>query len=114
MVKWKGVKKAQGNFTRMKNGADKQLQDGLMDFASHTEGKVKENAVFVKGYSRGHLKRSITSGQAEKGIGAHIKSPAYYSGWVENGTRYMDAQPFFFHTIFKEVETTLSQFIMKR
>lgn len=114
MVKWKGVKKAQGNFTRMKRNADKDLQTGLENFATFAGAKVKENAVFVKGYSRGHLKRAITSGKADKGIGAHIKSPAEYSGWVEWGTRYMEAQPFFFSTIKKEVESSLSKFIMRR
>lgn len=113
MVKWKGIKKAKRNFSKMKNNADDDLNDSLNKFSQHLESTTKENAVFVKGYSTGHLKRSIYSGQSD-GIGAFVKSPAYYSGYVENGTRYMDAQPFFFSTIMKEVESSLSAYILKR
>lgn len=111
MVKWKGLKKAQGNFSRMKKGLDKQMDTGLDQFGDYAVQKISENAVFVKGYSRGHLRRALTSERNKTGVA--IKSPAYYSGWVEWGTRYMDAQPYFFPTLKVEVKE-LGKFIMKR
>lgn len=111
MVKWKGLPKAKSRLRTFGNGIDDQLEQGLHDFGDYAEGQIKENAVFVKGYSTGNLKRQINNQHLP--MSASIKSPAYYSGWVEHGTRYMDAQPFFFVTIDK-IKYDIGKFIMRR
>ena len=112
MTKWRGIKTAQKKFTKMHSGANKQLNEGLENFASSAENATKEQAVFIKGYSTGHLRRAIMSGKHPKGF--IIASPAEYSGYVEHGTRYMEAQPFFFKTVQTLADESLVNIIMKR
>lgn len=112
MVKWRGVKKAKGKLGKMKSSADSNLDESLNLFSQYGEQKVKESAVFVKGYSTGHLRRSIRSGKKDRGY--NIISPAEYSGWLEHGTRKMSAQPFFHQPIRSAVENDLGKFLMRR
>lgn len=112
MVKWKGVKKAQKRFSKMSAGIDRQTEQGLHDFGDYAESQIKQNAVFTRGYSTGNLRRMVHNDHLP--MASFIGSPAYYSGWVEWGTRYMDAQPFFFNTLETIVPEQLGKFIMKR
>lgn len=111
MVKWKGVRKARGRLNAIKNGADRQLENGLHDFGDYAEEQIKMNAIFTRGYSVGNLRRQINNKHLP--MSSLIGSPAYYSGWVEWGTRKMDAQPFFFTTL-ELIKGDLGKFIMKR
>ena len=58
--------------------------------------QAKRNAVFVKGYQTGNLRRSII-GKGE-GVGGGFKykvlSPVEYAYYLEHGTRHMEAQPY--------------------
>ena len=56
-------------------------------FAGHYEGKK-----FVK--PTGATKRSIKLEITDGGFGAKVTAGTDYSGYLEKGTRFMDAQPF--------------------
>lgn len=73
-----------------KNGADLQR-------------KAQQKAVFKKGYSTGATKRSIKLDIASNGLRAVVKAGTDYSGYLEVGTRKMEAQPFM-QPAFNEVQ----------
>lgn len=59
--------------------------------------KAKANAgrpIFAKGYSTGATKGSITLQYGNGGLSAKVVAGTNYSGYVEVGTRKMEAQPF--------------------
>lgn len=55
---------------------------------------AQRKAVFKKGYSTGATKRSIKLDLASNGLRAIVKANTDYSGYLEVGTRKMEAQPF--------------------
>ena len=56
--------------------------------------KIVDNADFKMGYQTGATKRSIR-GNVEDGGLTYVAGPTTeYSRYVEDGTRFMDAQPF--------------------
>lgn len=55
---------------------------------------AQRKAVFKKGYSTGATKRSIKLDLASNGLRAVVKANTNYSGYLEVGTRKMEAQPF--------------------
>lgn len=55
---------------------------------------AQRKAVFKKGYSTGATKRSIKLDLASNGLRAVVKANTDYSGYLEVGTRKMEAQPF--------------------
>jgi len=58
------------------------------------QSKMQREAVFVKGYSVGDTKRSISLEFRDSGFEAAVSPGTEYSPYVEYGTRFMDAQPF--------------------
>ncbi|WP_270743528.1 HK97-gp10 family putative phage morphogenesis protein [Streptococcus infantarius] len=67
-----------------------ELQSAAKDkavFAGHYEGKK-----FVK--ATGATKRSIKLEITDGGFAAKVTAGTDYSGYLEKGTRFMDAQPF--------------------
>lgn len=71
--------------------ANEILRENAKDFVSDTVLSAREN--FVKGYWTGNLARQIESEKSGH-LEYEITSQAGYSGFVEYGTRYMDAEPF--------------------
>ncbi|MCO4605164.1 HK97-gp10 family putative phage morphogenesis protein [Streptococcus gallolyticus] len=65
--------------------------------------KAKEKAVFTKGYSTGATKRSIDLQIENGGLSARVTAKTDYSGYLEVGTRKMEAQPFM-QPAFNEVQ----------
>jgi HK97 gp10 family phage protein len=57
--------------------------------------KVVKNAEFTQGYQTGYTKRNIETEMISKLVGKTI-SKSEHSGYLEFGTRYMEAQPFLF------------------
>ena len=55
---------------------------------------AQSKAVFKKGYSTGATKQSIKLELASNGLSAVVKANTDYSGYLEVGTRKMEAQPF--------------------
>ena len=55
---------------------------------------AQRKAVFKKDYSTGATKRSIKLDLASNGLRAVVKANTDYSGYLEVGTRKMEAQPF--------------------
>ena len=55
---------------------------------------AQRKAVSKKGYSTGATKRSIKLDLASNGLRAVVKANTDYSGYLEVGTRKMEAQPF--------------------
>ena len=56
--------------------------------------KAQSNAVFTHGYATGATKRSITLEITDGGFTAKVTTGTDYSGYLEKGTRFMEAQPF--------------------
>lgn len=66
-----------------------QKAQNKAQFRGHYEGNR-----FVK--PTGNLKKNITGPVIkDNGLAAEVKAEAPYSGYVEYGTRFMDAQPYF-------------------
>lgn len=106
MVKWKGLNKMKSDLQKRSKQSDKKLDEAVQDIRIMLQGEVSEAAVFTKGYSTGNLRRLINSSQTGQARGI-LSSPAHYSAYIEYGTRFMDAQPFFFNTISKQSETIM-------
>ena len=56
--------------------------------------KAQSNAVFTHGYATGATKRSIKLEITDGGFTAKVTAGTDYSGYLEKGTRKMEAQPF--------------------
>lgn len=91
-IKWEGLedlqKKLKENVTMndvkrvvRQNGADLQQ-------------KIQEKAEFTQGYQTGQTKRSVDLVIKDGGFTADSGPTTEYSGYLEHGTRFMDAQPF--------------------
>lgn len=55
---------------------------------------MQTNADFKKGYQTGTTKRSIGLEIKDSGFTAEVGPETEYSGYLEYGTRFMEAQPF--------------------
>lgn len=66
----------------------------VKDHTARLQTMAKRKAVFTRGYSTGHLRRTIDLSLQDGGLSGHVKASAGYSGYVEKGTRKMSAQPF--------------------
>jgi HK97 gp10 family phage protein len=71
-----------------------------------TEKTVK-NAVFTQGYQTGYTKRNIETKIVSK-LEAKTISKSEHSGYLEYGTRFMDAQPFVFPAFFEQKKQFLA------
>lgn len=91
-IKWEGLedlqKKLKENVTMndvkrvvRQNGADLQQ-------------KIQEKAEFTQGYQTGQTKRSVDLVIKDGGFTADSGPTTEYSGYLEYGTRFMEAQPF--------------------
>ena len=58
--------------------------------------RMKENTktAFIKGYSQGDTAGSITTVITDGGLTAEVQPTTEYAGYVEYGTRFMEAEPF--------------------
>lgn len=65
-----------------------------------TKGTTR-NAVFDKGYQTGYTKRGIET-QKVNSLKYKTVSKSEHSGFLEWGTRFMDAQPFLYPAFFKQ------------
>ena len=68
-----------------KNGAE--LNQKMQRYAS-------PHGSFVKGYSVGTTRRSITTELSDEGMTATVEPHTDYSQYLEFGTRFMEAEPF--------------------
>ncbi|HHV8933764.1 TPA: HK97-gp10 family putative phage morphogenesis protein [Staphylococcus aureus] len=85
------------HFDDMNDHIDDDVDEVLKNLAIEGAKLAKENAerVMNKGYWTGNLWREIESVKSEKtSLSYKITSNAGYSGFLEFGTRYMEAEPF--------------------
>lgn len=75
----------------IEDDADEILSNNAKEFHEETDAKTKQ--VFVKGYTTGNLARMLNHANTGH-LEYEITSKAGYSGFVEYGTRYMNAEPF--------------------
>lgn len=79
----------------LQTSANKQAHKAIVkDFGSQLQKGAKRKAVFAHGYSTGATARSISLEIIDGGMTAKVKAGTDYSGYLEKGTRYMEAQPF--------------------
>ncbi|HGO3282467.1 TPA: HK97-gp10 family putative phage morphogenesis protein [Staphylococcus aureus] len=83
------------HFDDMNNHIDDDVNEVLKNLAVEGAKLAKENAerVMNKGYWTGNLWREIESAK-NRDLEYSITSNAGYSGFLEYGTRYMEAEPF--------------------
>lgn len=77
---------------------------------------MQKKAVFTKGYSLGATRQSIHCEFKDNGLTAEVGPETEYSGFLEFGTRFMDAQPFVqpaLDEIKDKFETDLSKALRK-
>lgn len=82
----------------IEDDADEILSTNAKAFHEETDAKTKQ--VFVKGYTTGNLARMLKHANTGH-LEYEITSKAGYSGFVEYGTRYMNAEPFM-HPVYEE------------
>lgn len=63
-------------------------------FGSQLQSTAQRKANFTQGYATGATKRSIKLEIKDGGFVAKVEASTDYSGYLEKGTRFMDAQPF--------------------
>lgn len=63
-------------------------------YGSELQRTAKRNAVFTKGYATGATKRKISLELQDGGFEAKVEAGTDYAGYLEVGTRKMNAQPF--------------------
>lgn len=61
---------------------------------SELQRGIMRNASFTQGYQTGTTKRSVLLSIEDKGFTAKSGPTTHYSPWLEEGTRFMYAQPF--------------------
>lgn len=88
-VKLTGVEELQAHLLDLAKKVDKQAsQEALKDSGAYLMRRAKANAPVRSGELRRGIKGSF------KGRTYEVMSTKAYSGYVEYGTRFMDAQPF--------------------
>jgi HK97 gp10 family phage protein len=84
---------------------DKEIEDDVGKIVKNNTIKMTEKTVkkaeFTQGYQTGYTKRNIETVMVSKLVGKTI-SKSEHSGYLEFGTRFMDAQPFVFPAFFEQ------------
>lgn len=77
--------------TAANNKAHKAI---VKNFGGKLQKTAKRKAIFTKGYSTGATKGDINLEITDGGFTAKVEAGTEYSGYLEKGTRKMEAQPF--------------------
>lgn len=91
-VKIEGIQKLQVKLKKNVEMAD--VKRVIKTNGAQLQNKMVRNADFVKGYQTGTTKRSINLNITNFGLTAEVGPTTEYSGYLEYGTRRMEAQPF--------------------
>ena len=78
----------------MKKANLDEVKKTVRDNGVRLQRGIVSNANFVKGYQTGATKRSIDLSILDAGLTARSGAKTEYSGYLETGTRFMEAQPF--------------------
>lgn len=78
----------------LKEASFEKKKEAIKKHGAQLQNKAMRNAVFTKGYSTGATKRSIKLSIGNGGLSAKVSAGMSYSGYLEVGTRKMEAQPF--------------------
>ena len=90
-IEVKGADKLITKFENMSRKMEKEVKNSVKKRTFEMEAKAKKFAP----YDTGHLKRSIGSTFYNGGLSGEISTNVKYAIFVEKGTRFMSAQPFF-------------------
>jgi HK97 gp10 family phage protein len=88
-----GKKELATKFEKLSNRVKKEVAKSVRKRTYQIETRAKEDAP----YDTGNLERNVKSYFFNGGLSGEVYSHAKYSIYQELGTRYMSAQPFFFH-----------------
>lgn len=91
-VKITGIEKLQVKLK--KNVKMDDVKRVIKNNGAQLQNKMVRNANFVKGYQTGTTKRNIKLDVTDFGLTAEVGPTTEYSGYLEYGTRRMEAQPF--------------------
>lgn len=78
----------------MRNAKMEEVKQVVRTNGAEMNQRMARNAVFVKGYSTGATRRSITLNLSNNDLTATVKPGTHYSVYLEYGTRKMEKQPF--------------------
>lgn len=92
-MKIKGLTALMKDLDKMAKSAPR-VKEAVKKNGAELDRVMKRNATFVKGYQTGETKRSINTQLKDAGYTSVTKPTTEYSGWLETGTRFMNAQPF--------------------
>ncbi|WP_432368683.1 HK97-gp10 family putative phage morphogenesis protein [Staphylococcus chromogenes] len=87
---------------KMRDNIEFDVDQIMARKAVEMNGRVKKQArtVMIKGYWTGNLSRMIETTRNGK-LSYTVSSDAKYSGFLEYGTRYMNAEPFMYPVYFE-------------
>lgn len=91
-VHFKGINKLRKRMGEIQ--AMEAVQEVVSEHTKELENKMKREASFTQGYSKGTTKRSIDFEITDGGLTGIVQPHTHYSVYVEYGTRNMSAQPF--------------------
>lgn len=93
-IKIVGIEKLQRKLK--KNVSMAKVRTTVQKNGDQLNERMKENTetAFTKGYSKGDTAGSINTVITDGGMTAEVEPTTDYSGYVEFGTRFMDAEPF--------------------
>lgn len=74
------------------SGKERRIKDAVRVSGQMLEMKMKQKAVFNRGYSTGATQQSIQS--VNSGFSVKVGPTTAYAGYLEYGTRFMSPQPF--------------------
>jgi HK97 gp10 family phage protein len=90
---------------------DKDIEDDVGKIVKNNTIEMTEktvrNAEFTQGYQTGYTKKNIETIIVSK-LEAKTLSKSEHSGYLEYGTRFMDAQPFVFPAFFEQKKQFLA------
>lgn len=91
-IKIKGLDELQKKLK--KNTTMTEVKKTVKRNGSELQQKIEKNADFKKGYQTGQTKKSIDLEIKDSGLTAESGPKTEYAGYIEFGTRHMEAQPF--------------------
>lgn len=91
-IKWEGLDKLQKKLKE--NVTMNDVKRVVRQNGADLQQKIQEKAEFTQGYQTGQTKRSVDLVIKDGGFTADSGPTTEYSGYLEYGTRFMEAQPF--------------------
>lgn len=91
-IKWEGLEELQKKLRE--NASMNLVKKTVQQNGQELRSKIEAKAEFTQGYQTGQTKGSVNLEIKDGGFTAESGPTTEYAPYVENGTRFMEAQPF--------------------